>query len=199
MKGVETMPEKSKGRSKRQYNLTEAGKVRKDYTVAKRNGTTPALTDEEKSYNDRLISHSLKVVEISQHANISEPETLKECFMEYLQLCQSDGFRVGNMGASAALGISPKTLYAWSAGTKRSDDHRYKQLATLINSICSTSREQMINDSKINPVIGIFWQRNFDGLRNDTEQQQDSQTINDSDNILSASEYKEKYGKLLEE
>lgn len=193
------MPPKAKPKNKRQYNLTETGKVIKDHRIAKQNGTLPALTDDEKSYNDKLIAHSLKVVEISQKANISEPESLRDCFMEYLKLCQSDGFRIGNVGACSALGISYKTLYAWSAGTKRSDDPRYKQLATLISSICSTSREQMINDSKINPVIGIFWQRNFDGLRNDTEQQQDNQNISDNDNILSASEYREKYGKLLEE
>ena len=55
----------------------------------------------------------------------------------------------------------------------------------------------MVSDSKINPVIGIFWQRNFDGLRNDTEQVQANQE--QDDDFATAKSYKEKYKNLIGE
>lgn len=193
-------PKATKTKQKRKYTNSIKNHVQKSLISAKETGTAPALTEEEKTYNDKLITHSLKVFEISQSANTSDPETLKNCFFQYMQLCQMDGFRIGNIGAASALGISYKTLLAWANGYRKQNDERYQKLATLIMSICSTSREQLINEQKINPVIGIFWQRNFDGLRNDTEQQQDAiGAALDNDNNQTANDYMKKYGKLLDE
>ena len=76
------------------------------------------------------------------------------------------------------------------------NDPRYKKLAELIYSVCSMTREELISQGEINPVIGIFWQRNYDGLRNDTEQMQSLQDSNQEEDMTS-NEYMKKYGNLL--
>ena len=60
-------------------------------------------------------------------------------------------------------------------------------------------RDAMISSNKLNPVIGIFWQRNFDGLRNDTEQVQAIREAEDNDEYGSSKAYKEKYKNLIGE
>lgn len=157
----------------------------------------PAETGAEKDYNTMLIEHTLKTYEISRNANIKDPDSLRGCFIEYMKLCSQNGYKIGNLGACTAMGINPRTLEMWKDGNRRDNDSRYRELAEFVLSVCAMTREQLITDQKINPVIGIFWQRNFDGLRNDTEQQQQLQ--NDNMESTSASEYLEKYGKLIEE
>ena len=102
------------------------------------------------------------------------------------------------MGACSTLGISNFTLNSWMHGEYHVKDPRYKKLAEFIHNVCAMSREQLISAGKINPVIGIFWQRNFDGLRNDTEQMQNIHDDSDTDDMTSG-EYMKKYGSLLDE
>ena len=186
-------PRKRPGRkpgSKSGYTMTEKA-------IAQREKNLPsplAKTPEEIQYNARLIDFVLKVQAIASQTDITDPVSIKAAFFNYLTLCQEYGFKVSNLSACAAIGINKVTLWNWS----KSNKPEYREIANFINATCALSREQMISDNKLNPVIGIFWQRNYDGLRNDTEQQQ---SIDDSsnDDIKTASEYAKKYGHLLEE
>ena len=66
----------------------------------------------------------------------------------------------------------------------------------MVRSTCAMFRESRISDNKLNPVIGIFWQRNFDGLRNDTEQVQAINEQND-DEYSGSKAYKDKYRDMI--
>ena len=174
----------------------------KGYTVSpsalaqRRNihNTLPARTPEEHEYNTRLIAHIMQVQEIATHVDKRDPVSLRSAFINYLRLCQENGFRVSNMAAYCAMGVSHTCVDTWL----KSNKEEFKELALFVKTTCALSREELISDNKLNPVIGIFWQRNFDGLRNDTEQQQVIPG-NDSDDMTSAQEYRQKYGKLIEE
>lgn len=161
-------------------------------------GTLPARTQEELDYNARLIQHIIRIQEISTHADIKDPVSMRSAFIAYLALCQEDGFRVSNLAAYAAMGITRVMIDQWSRGTRHQSDPAYKALADFVRSTCALAREQQIADGKINPLIGIFWQRNFDGLRNDTEQIQ-STSDDEIETASTTEEYREKYGKLLDE
>lgn len=149
---------------------------------------------EDIAYNARQIDHVIAIQEIASHADRKDPVSLRSCFLNYLRLCQQDGFKVGNMAAYAAMGVDHVTVIGWERGTRQ----EYKDLAKFVKSTCALFRENMIADQKINPVIGIFWQRNFDGLRNDTEQQQTQNEI-DLSETMTTDDYKQKYGKLIDE
>jgi len=153
-----------------------------------------AKTPEEMAYNARSIEHVMRITEIAQHADKSDINSLRDCFIAYLKLCAEDGFKAGNVGVAAAMGMNYSELSAWAKNDNRPDR---KAFAQTVLRTCSMIREGLIADQKINPVIGIFWQRNYDGLRNDTEQ---IQALQDNDTgTMTAEEYKQKYSDLLDE
>ena len=84
-----------------------------------------------------------------------------------------------------------KHFDAWS----KKDNPEIREFAGMVRGTCSMFREALVTASKLNPVIGIFWQRNFDGLRNDTEQVQSVQEQEDYSN--SSNKYREKYRNLI--
>lgn len=181
-------------KNKNGYTMSDAALIQRKTN----SGTLPAMNPEEMDLNARVIQHSMQAIEISKNANNNDPESLLSCFQKYLTLCLQNGMRIGNIGACTAMGISPALLSNWKNGLKRGDDPRYRRLAELVYSVCSMTREELISQGKINPVIGIFWQRNYDGLRNDTEQVQNIQETSEN-NDFTSSEYLKKYGNLLSE
>ena len=97
------------------------------------------------------------------------------------------------MSAYAAIGMDHRTFDIFS----RSDDPEVKEFCVAVRRTCAMFRENMVSENKINPVIGIFWQRNYDGLRNDTEQ---VQAVREQDEDYSSSgSYKDKYRNLIGE
>ena len=173
---------------------TNKGYTHSDKTLAQRRNNTaliPAETDEEKAYNARQIEHIMKVHEIAAMADRNDIVSLRSCFIAYLKLCQEDGFKVSNIAAYASMGLT-KDTFRWLC---KKEDPEIRQLTDFVHSVCSMSRESLISDGKLNPVIGIFWQRNFDGLRNDTEQ---IQAISEKeDDYSQGSSYKDKYRNLI--
>jgi len=151
----------------------------------------PAETEEEKDYNARQIAHITKVYEIGTMADRSDPVSLRSCFLAYLELCQRDGFKVSNLSAYASMGMT-KDIFAH---LKKKPE--YKELTEFVQTVCSMSRENLISDGKINPVIGIFWQRNYDGLRNDTEQVQAINEQEDEYAQFGGNSYKDRYRNLI--
>ena len=185
-------PKGSKDKKKRGYTVSEkAIAQRKDVGIKKR---MPAETPEEFDYNARLITHVMRINEIATHANRSDLNTLKECFIAYLQLCQEDGFPTGNLAAYSAMGFYARNSFDHFINR---DDPDIRAFGTFVKATCAMMREGIIADGKINPVIGIFWQMNFDGLRNDTEQVQAIRDMEEESTGSSA--YKDKYKNLIGE
>ena len=210
----ESQPKRARGRPKgsiRHYELPEEVKEvlpakppkekRRKYTVSERvmanarnNATKYARNDEERAYNAKLIDHIMSIHEISTHADRTDLLSLKSCFIAYLKLCQQNGFNVSNISAYASMGMDGPT-FAWYS---KKDDPEIREFCKFVKESCAMFRENMVAANKLNPVIGIFWQRNYDGLRNDTEQvqaalEQDENYANGSKN------YKEKYRNLIGE
>lgn len=197
-KGSKNKPKpKHKGRpkgSKSGYTVSE-----KALAQRKKNGemltVAPIDTPEAIDYNSRLIQHIIQINEIATHADKNDVSTLRSCFINYLKLCQINAFPVQNLAAYAAMGFSGfKHFEAFC----NKDDQERKALYTFVKSTCSMFRENMVTEGKINPVIGIFWQRNYDGLRNDTEQVQAIQEQED-DYASGSKNYKDKYKNLIGE
>lgn len=194
---TETIVKKKTGRpkgSKSGYTVSEKAIAQRRKVSPITQSSRPFTGDEEMDYNSRHIDHIMKIHEIASHADIKDVESLKSCFFNYIMLCKNDGFKIGNLAACAAMGITQQTLHNWL----KSSREEYRNLSHFVYTTCSLSREELIADQKINPVIGIFWQRNFDGLRNDTEQVQSlEQTREDEDYTIE--DYRKKYGKLIDE
>lgn len=175
-------------KDRKKYNVSEAALAQRRNNSA----LIPARTDEEMDYNARQIQHMIRIQEIAMSADKNDITSLKSCFSNYLRLCQEDGFKISNIAAYASMGMTRDQFDRF----KRKDSQEIRELVSMVQSICAVSRETLISDNKLNPVIGIFWQRNFDGLRNDTEQAQAAaeQEENDTDNKSYKSKYMEMIG-----
>ena len=147
-------------------------------------------TDEEIDKNSRLIGHIMQIHELATHADKKDVLSLRSCFLNYLKLCQVNGFVVSNMAAYASMGFTREKWMVWS----RKDDPEIREFAAFVKSTCAMFREEMVADGKINPLIGIFWQKNYDGLRNDTDQ---TNSIDETDYSDRSAGYKDKYRKML--
>ena len=185
----------AENKPKRKYTVSDKVLAqRKQAALAK----SQQSNADDKDYNARMIEHTLMVHQIGQNTNPKDINSLRSAFYSFLTLCQQNGFKPNNIAMSVALHVSPWTLKQWASGATTNPE--LKEFAAMALSICSMAREQLISDNKINPVIGIFWQRNYDGLRNDTEQIQtpNNQDVH-SDDPKSPSDYIKQYGHLLEE
>ena len=177
-----------KGRKNtKKYEMTEKALAqRREHTALKY-----ARNDEEREYNSKLIEHIMRIHEIAQNADRTDVMSLKSCFIAYLRLCQEDGFNISNLAAYASMGMDHKAFGYY----EKKDDPEMKAFCKFVKETCAMFRENLVADSKLNPVIGIFWQRNFDGLRNDTEQ---VQAITEQNEEYSGSSgYKDRYRKLI--
>lgn len=189
-------PKKKNGRPKGRksgYTVSEKALAQRQTNALNNIATKVAVTDEGREYNARLIEHIMRINEIATHANRSDLNTLKSCFIAYLQLCQEDGFSVSNISAYASMGFSQANLFDRYS---QKDDPEIRQFCGFVRQTCAMFRESMVSANKLNPVIGIFWQRNFDRLRNDTEQVQSAQ---DMDDFETAKSYKDKYKNMIGE
>lgn len=92
--------------------------------------------------------------------NIQEME---DRLQEYLEYCYCNDVKVGNQMCYLALGIDKDTVYDWENG--RSFGREHSEFIKKIKIICSGTRELLMQDGKVNPITGIFWQKNYDGLK----------------------------------
>ncbi len=135
------------------------------------------------------------VAEISQSADINDPQSLLDCFHRYLEVAQQQGVMIGNLTAYAAMGINRDIACKWEKGVTR--DERYKKLIMYVKRICAAYRESLGLEGKIHPALTIFWQRNFDGLTNE-----DTVMVDMEDPLgatKSRKEIQEKYADLPED
>lgn len=180
------------GESERTGRYTFSAAAQKQRELAAQKLTYPvAKTPEELADNASRIEHIMKVAEIATHADRKDILSLKSCFIEYLKLCQQDGQSVGNMGAYSAMGFSAYEFSLWA----RSDDPERRAFVQFVKNTCAQFREGLISDGRLHPVVGIFWQRNFDGLRNDTEQVQSLQAQEDV--ASESNSYRKRYANLI--
>lgn len=163
-----------------------------DAELAQRKAAARARED-----NRRRMGMINKVAEIALHANKKDPESLMECFQEYLRVAEQEGAMIGNLTAYASMGITKSTAEEWLHGKVNKSDPRYRDLIYYVKNVCASYREYLGLEGKIHPALTIFWQRNFDGLTNE-----DIVRVEQPDlfgEVKSSDEIKEKYADLSED
>jgi hypothetical protein len=97
----------------------------------------------------------------------SNVEEMEQRFYRYLEWCSINGIKISNQSAYLAMGITKDDAYEWSNGNVRTKAH--SDLIKKVKQICAITRENMMADGKLNPVVGIFWQKNYDGFKDQQE------------------------------
>ena len=143
-----------------------------------------------------LVIKLMGIKAISANANKRDPESLRNCFYEYVQFCMQNDVQVTNLGAYQAMGVSDAQVKNWSSGKTMTKDPRYQELADEVLGFCSAYREMVMSEGKINPVLGIWWQKVYDKYTDVVSPETSApQLLGDN---LSPGEIAEKYKNLPE-
>ena len=87
---------------------------------------------------------------------------LYRAFNHYIQYCINNGVPIGNMNAYMSMGIDFRTAYDFEVGRYTP---AHQKLIRDVKCVCASFREQSMAEGGINPVTGIWWQKNYDGLK----------------------------------
>ena len=146
-------------------------------------GKDPRELDAIKRENtSRIIAGLLKQQEISLKADIEDIQTLYNCFREYLEYQTENGLAVTNSGAYASCGLSRDMIHKWQVGYTRNSQPEYKEFANFVVSVCNGYREAAMANGELNPIIGIWWQKVYEGYRDNEPVQQTSAPLLGEDN-----------------
>ena len=122
----------------------------------------PKLPD---GYNTRNIEFMMAIMP-EEELDPNDVEEMKRRFLRYLKLCAEYDHKVGNLAAYSAIGITKGQAYDWERSKVNPERASFIK---KVRQICGTYRETLMADGKVNPVTGIFWQKNYDEFRDMTE------------------------------
>ena len=124
---------------------------------------------------------------LTSTADKKDPQNMWEHFCDYIKLCQKYSVKPGNMGAYTAMGLTPAEVSNIMTGRQHSDKPEFKQILSQVKNILATFREVAMSEKDgLNPIVGIWWQKNYDGLMDNpkagaiqesAEPEMDAQTI----------------------
>ena len=118
----------------------------------------------KKGSNAAIVAHVIATRQIAAKADINDPDSLFRCLEEYMLLCMEQNIKITNMAAYAACGVSGTDVLNWENGRTRKNDPRYREFAVFLRSVCAQYREQSMVEGTVNPVIGIWHQKQYDSM-----------------------------------
>lgn len=117
-------------------------------------------------YNARLVSFMMEITP-TEPLDLHDVPEMERRFANYLQKCAECDMKVGNQAAYMAIGITKQQAWEWENNASRNPARA--DFIKKVRQICGVFREGLMQDGKVNPVTGIFWQKNYDGMKDQTE------------------------------
>lgn len=122
--------------------------------------------DLPEGYNTRRIRF-MQAILPTEPLDHNDVEEMERRFNRYLELCAQWDMKVGNMAAYAAIGIDKSDAYEWT--NRNMGNPARTAFIKKVQKVCAMYREGLMEDGKVNPVTGIFWQKNYDGMKDQQE------------------------------
>lgn len=163
---------RTRGKDKKPRKRTEAAERAQKANMAKARAKNPIVQGIEQvnnlpeEYNANAVSFIMAITP-TEPLDKNDVAEMQKRFSHYVEMCAKYGKKVSNQAAYLAMGITKEEAYEWV--NQRSVNPARTDFLKKVQQICGVYREQLMSDGKINPVTGIFWQKNYDGLRDQTE------------------------------
>ena len=104
----------------------------------------------------------------ADNLDVWDVKEMERRFIRYLEICAERDIKVGNQAAYFAIGIDKNIVSDWIRQDPNLRNDR-TVFVKKVQKICAMYREGLMQDGKVNPVTGIFWQKNYDGLKDQQE------------------------------
>ena len=115
--------------------------------------------------NARYANFVLAIAAIGRGADRNDVNDLRMRFYAYVELAAQTNNKLSNMNAYMSMGLTAtKVSQLMQHGTQEQKD-----LLEEVEMICGGYRESLMSDGQLTPSTGMFWQKNYDGLRDATE------------------------------
>lgn len=121
----------------------------------------------EPGSNAAVSAILLQTRKLARMVDVNKPETLFEALDRYLEFCIAANVKVTNTSLYTACGVTHDMVTDWITGRSRTADPRYREFGLTARSICAQAREQSAAEGNLSPVLAIWWQKNYDGMRDD--------------------------------
>jgi len=118
------------------------------------------------NFNREQIGFMMEIIP-KEPLDSNDVAEMERRFENYLRICAERDMRVSNQGAYLAIGISKDNVYDWTV--RSSTNPERSDFIKKVQKICAFYRESMMASGKLNPVVGIFWQKNYDGFKDQQE------------------------------
>ena len=105
------------------------------------------------------------ILAIRNTVDLDNPATLWNAMEMYLNLCSNTGMKISNSTLYTACGIDRRTIHYWEFGLRRQNNPEYRKFAETAKLICAAAREQYGIEGQVNPILTIFHQKFYDGLK----------------------------------
>ena len=146
---------------------------------------------EEKTANTRYANFILAVAAIGRNADMTNIDDLRMRFYSYLELAQRCNMKVSNLCSYMSIGMTYDKAYRYM----KTGSDEVKDLLYEMQAVCGSYRETITGEGKLHPVTSIFWQKNFDGLK---DQSQQVVTVQDPlGKSVSREDIKQKYADII--
>lgn len=122
--------------------------------------------DLPQGYNTRRIAFMQEILPTEPLDN-DDVDEMERRFQRYLQKCAEWDMKIGNQAAYAAIGLNKDLVYEWTH--RQLGNPRRTEFVKKVQQFCAMYREGLMEDGKVNPVTGIFWQKNYDGMKDQQE------------------------------
>lgn len=119
-------------------------------------------------YNTESVKFLMEITPDTELIDINDVAEMERRFQHYLECCIKYDKKPSNLNAYLAIGINKNQAYDWANVNTKMNPARTNFIKKVMK-ICAAYRENLMADGKINPVTGIFWQKNYDGLRDQQE------------------------------
>ena len=163
---------RTRGKDKKPRKRTEAADRAQKANLVKARQNSPIMQGLKQAnnlpeeYNANAVSFIMAITP-TEPLDLNDVGEMERRFENYIRLCSEYGKKVSNQAAYLAIGINKDQARDFANGVSANPERSH--FIKKVQQICGVYREQLMSDGKINPVTGIFWQKNYDGLRDQTE------------------------------
>lgn len=112
--------------------------------------------------NSNFLDYVSDLVAIQKPCDLQNAGDIAKAFSDYIAICKNYGIRPRNQSLLLACGFDQGYYSDVLCGVY--DNPELINVMLMIQKVCATAREDLMEQGKLNAQVGLQWQKLYDGL-----------------------------------